>query len=442
MSDLPCFIHRVPDGWSILPLRLIGQIANGATPSSGEPSYWDGEVVWVTPDDLGKLVERDLTTSGRKLTEAGYLSCGTTLVPANSIILSTRAPIGHLAIARVAACVNQGCRSITLTSDHVPEFFFYQLYAAKADLASLGTGSTFRELSREKLAGLKLLVPPPETQRAIADYLDRETAKIDALIAKQEALIEGAQEHWRATLSGAVSHGLGAFPDAGNEHDWLGAVPNHWNVVRMSRVFRIFSGYAFSSSGFTRDNTEAPVLITPGSFTERGTLRPETDGVRFEGTYSPDFKLSVGDLVIVMTDLSYRKLLLGRAAFVEREDVLLNQRIGKLIFEHPESVDPKFVRFSLNADCVREQIIATARGATVFHSSPDKIRACWMAIPPLSEQREIVRHLERVEEHVESLTSVCRRVVDCLRERRAALITAAVTGQIDVATNIAAEAAA
>lgn len=183
MSEIPQFIGiGVPNGWRVVPIRHIGVVNNGATPSSGEERYWDGEIVWITPDDLGKQTSRYISDSGRKITREGYSACGTTLVPARSLVLSTRAPIGHLAITTIDACFNQGCRSITLQKGCIPEYFYYQLLVAKDDLASLGTGSTFMELGRDRLCSFKLLVPPEDVQREIVVFLDREVRKIDGLI--------------------------------------------------------------------------------------------------------------------------------------------------------------------------------------------------------------------------------------------------------------------
>src|SRR5947199_593454 len=95
-SDWAAFIGGK---YRVLPLKRLFRVVNGATPSSGDEHYWDGDVPWATPDDLGKLNSRLLNATRRTITEDGYLSCGTTLMPGGSIVLSTRAPIGHVAIA-------------------------------------------------------------------------------------------------------------------------------------------------------------------------------------------------------------------------------------------------------------------------------------------------------------------------------------------------------
>ena len=104
------WIGDVPAHWEVRRLRSVADVINGATPSTNVPDYWDGHILWVTPDDLGRLRSRYVTDSARRITEEGYRSCGTTMAPANSLAISTRAPIGHLGILQSKGCVNQGCR--------------------------------------------------------------------------------------------------------------------------------------------------------------------------------------------------------------------------------------------------------------------------------------------------------------------------------------------
>ena len=120
------WLEEIPKGWEIVPLKQIFHILNGSTPKSSEPGYWDGDIPWATPDDLGSLSGDTLNVTKRKITLEGYSSCGTSLAPAGSLVLSTRAPIGHLAIAGVPLCTNQGCRSLVLRRDADRRYYYYQ----------------------------------------------------------------------------------------------------------------------------------------------------------------------------------------------------------------------------------------------------------------------------------------------------------------------------
>lgn len=169
------WLGEVPEQWKIIQLKRLFKVVNGSTPKSSKPEYWDGDIPWATPDDLGTLNSMEIAETARTITESGYQSCGTTLVSANSIILSTRAPIGHLALTTVQMCTNQGCRFLVPRSNINSRFYYYQLLAGRQELKSYGQGSTFMELSKTKLGILMLAFPHKSEQRTITDFLDCRT---------------------------------------------------------------------------------------------------------------------------------------------------------------------------------------------------------------------------------------------------------------------------
>jgi type I restriction enzyme S subunit len=210
------WLGAVPEGWEIKALKRTFKTLNGSTPKSGESDYWEGGIPWATPDDLGQLKDNTLRATQRTITVEGYNSCGTSMAPSGSLVLSTRAPIGHLAIAGTDMCTNQGCRCLVFRADDDSHFFYYQLLAARLELESFGQGSTFKELGRGNLEGIYLATPSISEQRAIAAFLDRETGRIDALVAKKERQIELLQEKRTALISHAVTKGLDRCRSIGN----------------------------------------------------------------------------------------------------------------------------------------------------------------------------------------------------------------------------------
>ena len=199
------WLGEIPAHWGFRALKRLFKVVNGSTPKSGNPANWDGDIPWVTPEDLGKLKERVLARPARYITRRGYESCGTRMVGAGSLILSTRAPIGHLAIAGTAVCTNQGCRSLVIRDSCSETYFYFQIRAARPVLEAAGRGSTFMELASADLESVALAVPPVVEQRTIADFLDRETAEIDALISNVRRAIDHLEEFRTALISAAVS---------------------------------------------------------------------------------------------------------------------------------------------------------------------------------------------------------------------------------------------
>ena len=199
------WLGDIPAHWDAPMLKRVVRIVNGATPSTLTPAYWNGDINWITPNDLGKLDTPYIASGERSISQLGYDSCGTRLAPAGSVVMSTRAPIGHVAILTAEACVNQGCRLIIPKGAIDSGFLYYQLKAFRNDLASFGQGSTFMELSQRNLGAFHIALPPIAEQRAIAEYLDAKTAAIDAAIAHYERMAELVAEYWTVLVADAVT---------------------------------------------------------------------------------------------------------------------------------------------------------------------------------------------------------------------------------------------
>lgn len=200
------WLGNIPAHWTVMPIKRRYGIVSGGTPSTTEPAYWEGGIVWMTPEDLGGVRTRCVSASRRTLSREGVANCGSEIVPAGTVIISTRAPIGHLAVATVPVCTNQGCRSLVPVSDEEPtDYLYYALASARQVLLSSGKGSTFSELSAHGLGSHRVAFPPRPEQQAIAGYLDRETAKLDALVAKIQTAGERLREYRSALITAAVT---------------------------------------------------------------------------------------------------------------------------------------------------------------------------------------------------------------------------------------------
>lgn len=327
---------------------------------------------------------------------------------------------------------NQSMAAIIPDFSVAPRYLFWWLSSNYQNIRNMAGGDLRDGLNLELVGNIFALVPTVAEQTQIARFLDHETARIDALIEEQQRLIELLKEKRQAVISHAVTKGLDpTVPVKDSGVEWLGEVPAHWDVIRSKFVFSLVSGYAFKSEFFQKNGGGEKVLITPGSFDELGRLYfSEKSTVQYEGEWQAQFELKVGDLVMVLTDLSYKKLILGRAAFVERDDALLNQRIAKVV--STPRVKANYLWLGINSEVMREQLKLTASGATVFHTSPEKVGDCWMALPPCEEQLEITTFVEEFHFKLDTLIQQVRDTVGLLTERRSALISAAVTGKIDV----------
>lgn len=175
----PVTSRKLPKGWRWVKLEEVCEIVSGTTPKSAVSQYWNGEIVWITPTDLGKLADRYVTDSDRRISKAGYESCNLTMVPVGSVVLSSRAPIGHLGIAAVPLCTNQGCKTFVPGIEVDSEFLYHALKSSVWELQQMGSGATFAEVSKTQLEGFDIPIPPLPEQKRIAAILNEQMAAVE-----------------------------------------------------------------------------------------------------------------------------------------------------------------------------------------------------------------------------------------------------------------------
>ena len=166
------WIGPVPEHWGVAPLKVLAQVVNGATPDSGAPAYWDGDIAWFTPADLDNEIATELVEPRRRITADGLANCAARLTPAGSVVLSTRAPVGSVGVTRMPSATNQGCRSLVPVPSVQPKFLAETLVAARSELALRSNGTTFQELSTDSLSSLRFPLPPPVIADADLHRLD------------------------------------------------------------------------------------------------------------------------------------------------------------------------------------------------------------------------------------------------------------------------------
>ena len=168
------------EDWKECTLSDLGTILGGATPSTKDSSnYENGSIAWITPKDLSTYTERFISHGERNITEKGLKSCSAQLMPPNSILFTSRAPIGYIAIAKNEVCTNQGFKSIIPNKDTDFMFLYYLLRYNKDNIENLGSGTTFKEVSGSTMRNVPVKVPPLPTQQKIADILSSLDDKIE-----------------------------------------------------------------------------------------------------------------------------------------------------------------------------------------------------------------------------------------------------------------------
>ncbi len=424
------WMGEIPEHWLAKGLKRIFKIEGGSTPTPDEVN-WDGDIAWVTPADLSGLKSLDVDSSKRTITATGLASCATTLLPEGSLILSTRAPIGSLAITLIRMCTNQGCKGLVPNPGTSSRYFAYVLLSTKDELNNRGKGTTFLEISGDELGRFSVPMPPAHEQTQIAHFLNHETARIDALIAEQQCLIELLKEKRQAVISHAVTKGLDpTVPMKDSGVEWLGEVPAHWRVSKLGHYAQILTGFPFPSASFSHD--ESDVRLLRGANIGVGSLK-WMDTVYWnlgEGDNLSSYLMEEGQIVLGMD----RPWIGGgmRIARVTQEDMpcLLLQRVAAI--SPNAELDDEYLFCLLASELFKTYVEPDLTGVSVPHISPEQIMSFQISVPQIGEQRRIRSFIRNQLDQMSALFEQASESVELLQERRSALISAAVTGKIDV----------
>lgn len=176
--------------WIPTKVKDVAKIVSGATPKTGIEKNWGGDIPWLTPKDLSDNPAPYTSHGSRFLTEQGFNSCSTHMLPKGTVLLTSRAPVGYVSVAANDICTNQGFKSLVLEDGQIPEFWYYLLSANTETLLNYSGGSTFKELSKRSLEQIEFLIPPIEEQREIVSFMQA----LDLMIQAGDREIASAEQ--------------------------------------------------------------------------------------------------------------------------------------------------------------------------------------------------------------------------------------------------------
>lgn len=281
-------------GWTEVALGDVATVVSGATPKTSEPEFWGGEIPWVTPKDLSDLDGgKYLAGTPRTLTAEGLNSCAASMLPAGSVLLSSRAPIGLVAINQMPVATNQGLKSLVPRAMLDPSYLYWWLRTHRRTLESLGRGATFKEVSKAIVEGVEIPLPPLEEQKRIAAILD----KADKLLAKRRAAIAHLDSLTQAIF-------LDMFGDVGGRtHDFP--------MLPLGTCCTIGGEYGAALSSVP-DDADLPRYVRITDIMHNGEL--QVDSVSPAGPESgwQQFVLAPGDLLLARSGATVGKAFLFR----------------------------------------------------------------------------------------------------------------------------------
>ncbi|KQY46739.1 restriction endonuclease subunit S [Cellulomonas sp. Root137] len=420
---------EVPHHWGFVPIRRIGRVTNGGTPAA-EPHFWNGEIPFMTPPDLRFADGREVASTQRTVTRAG-VEAGSSTVNAGSIVVSIRAPIGYVGRTIEETAFNQGCRAITPDARSDPRYTAYSLVAARDELDAQGRGTTFMEVSGGQFLGVHVPLPPLDDQKAIADFLDDQTSRINTLIAKQDQLIIALGERRAAVSVQAVTKGRRAHASMQPSGlRWAREVPASWKVANIRRFAAMKTGHTPS-----RSNAEywMGCTIPWVTLADVWQLRDGRATYLAEETATHINELGLANSAAEL--LPAGTVVLSRTASVGFAGIMPVPMATSQDYWNwvcgPELL-PTFLLATFRA--MRSELGSMVMGSTHQTIYQPIAAAMSIVVPPLDEQREIVEFLDNQTSRIDALIAKTEEHIKLAKERRVALITAAVTGKIDVRT--------
>uniref|UniRef100_UPI0035D81875 restriction endonuclease subunit S n=1 Tax=Wenzhouxiangella sp. EGI_FJ10305 TaxID=3243768 RepID=UPI0035D81875 len=402
----------------------MGKLTTGITPPSEDlDNYTEEGWPWITPDDLDDSGNSCQAT--KFLSDQGWSYCRR--VASRSTLVCCIGSIGKLGYTDTVACTNQ---QITAVQPFlVPRYLFYFLYTAKPELDLRATGNVLRILNAERLGNIPAIMPPPDEAKVIGKFLDHQTARIDALIEEQQRLIKLLKEKRQAVISHAVTKGLDPeAPMKDSGVDWLGEVPADWDVVPIGLLASKIQTGPFGSQLHSHEYVQRQIPVINPANIEDGKIVPDSEVTVPEEIAHrlSHHRLQQGDLVLG------RRGELGRCAVVGTKETGWLCGTGSMRIRFSERVDPSFLSELIRTPLVRDLLNLESIGSTMQSINPEIVAGVRVPVPPLEEQTSIVHSSLQWAEQVDRLLEQARHGIDLLHERRSALISAAVTGKIDV----------
>jgi type I restriction enzyme, S subunit len=393
------------------------------------PDYPDG-VPYIRPVDMTEEGGVEVLSLLRTAPEIAASYARATVIPGD-LVISIGPSFGkvmNVPADLAGANLTQGTARIAVAPPADPRFVFWALRSANTFQqweSSVG-GATFRALNLGPLSETWIPMPDPQRQRAIADYLERETARQDALVAAKERVLGLLAENRLALVTRAVTRGLDPrAPLRDSGIPWLGEIPAHWGTRKLRYACEAIQTGGTPSPEFVDDPTEGAVnWFTPGDFVGTLELKRSARKVAQAGIDAGEAQLFPAGAVFVVGIGAT----LGKTGFIV-EPASANQQINVLIPQR--QTDSRFLAYLLAR--LGDVMNISANSATLPILNQQRMGEIAVTLPPLEEQRAIVRWIEEKIARINNVRRATESTIRLLKERRAALIAAAVTGRLEIA---------
>jgi type I restriction enzyme S subunit len=400
---------EAPEGWHSLKIGKFSDVISGSTPDTSNPRYWDGDIIWITPDDLSKNSRVYIEESSRKISYSGLKNSSAKIIPGGSIVISSRAPIGYLAIVPSKYTTNQGCKSLHIRDSAITEFVYYSLIFNMNKVKQKGEGTTFAEISKKDLEEVYILLPKslPEQKKiamvmmSIDIAINKTTELIDKYRRMKQGLMQdffnnadkqsiddkllvitlGNREYFELATGGTPSTGISEY--------WGGAIK--WMAsgeIHKKRIYDVngrITDKGYENSNATLIPRNSILIALAGQGKTRGTVA------------------------------------------ISKTELTTNQSVAAVILKKGK-IDPEYLYHYLDNKYLELRSISAGAGRaglslSILAEYPIKVHA------ELDEQKRIAQILDKIDERIQSEESYQNKLV----KMKNGLMQDLLTGKVRVA---------
>lgn len=415
-------------GWRRVQLRKVARLGSGHTPSRRVAEYWqDCDIPWLTLADVWQIrddVTQVVTETKERISRLGLANSAAVIHPAGTVAMSRTASVGYVCILGSDMATSQDYVTWTCGPDLENRYLLWALRGLRSEILGRRQGSTHKTIYMPDIEQISIPLPSLLEQRAVADFLDVETARIDALIAKKRRMIELLRERFLAHIYHAVTGAGVAGPRRSTTVAWIKDLPSHWGTPWVGANYRTQLGKML--------NAEA--AAGPDQYPYLRNVNVQWDHFELEDLATMHFgpedrarcELREGDLLVCEGGE------VGRAAVWPGVParVYFQKAIHRV--RPIREGNTRFLMYCLRAAASLDVFAVEGNQSTIVHLTGEKLREHRFPFPPLAEQARVVDELDAHRDRVELITRRLDQQIKLLQEHRQALITAAVTGELEV----------
>jgi len=396
-------------GWEVKTLGKVCEIVNGGTPKTIVPEYWNGKHLWITPAEMGKRLNPFVGETERRITDLGLKDSSAQLLPANSIILSSRAPIGHLVINTAPMATNQGCKGLVPNNNLYFKYLYYYLGSIVDLLNALGTGATFKEISGGKLREVTIPLPSFPEQKRLVKILDEVFEKITKAKENAEKNLKNARELFESYLQNVFAN-----PGKG------------WVEKKLEDAVDVTCTLSYGIVQPGNDYPNGLPIVRPTNLT--------TKVIQLSSLKRIDPKLAAG---YRRTNLHGGELLLcvrgstGVVAVASSELVGANVTRGIVPIRFAEHlVVHEFGYYLMTSTEVQYQIREKTYGAALMQINIGDLRTVTLSFPPLKQQKVIAAKLDSLSAETKKLEAIYKQKIADWEELKKSVLQKAFNGEL------------